>query len=457
MSLAVQHAPPARPIAREIRATAGMALPLVLGQLAMMGQNIVDSMLAGHRSEHVLGVVGVATSIWVLAQLTAIGLMMPLSPFVSQYDGAGERHRVGALFTQALWLALATGLLLVAALRWGAPLLVDAIGVAPALRPDVAVFLRIVSFGAPGVALFAACRGLSEGLSMPRPSMALGVAGLALLAPLGWVLIYGHLGLPALDSRGSAIAQATASWMQALLFVAWLRWSGRYRGLGWAAARLWPDRAAIAALLRVGIPISVSQLMESSLFTTAALLIGRFGAAAAGAHLIALNMAALTFMVPLGVAIATTVRVGLAVGQRNRPGVRRAGLIGIGMALAAQGASSMLLLGAPHWLAGLFTHDPDTQARAAVLLRLAGVFQLSDGLQVAAMGALRGMKDTRVPMFITALAYWGVGMPLGMLFAFHFGLQAPGVWLGLIGGLTIAALLLGARFLWLTRRAPLTA
>ncbi len=412
-------------------------------------------MLAGHRSEHVLGVVGVATSIWVLAQLAAIGLMMPISPFVSQYDGARERHRVAKLFTQALWLALVMGVGLQVALYWGAPLLVAAIGVDARLRPDVTVFLHIVSFGAPAVALFSACRGLSEGLSMPRPSMALGVAGLLVLAPLGWVLIYGHLGVAPLDSRGSAIAQATASWVQALGFVVWLRWSGRYRGLGFGAVRLLPDPAAIAALLRLGIPISVSQLMESSLFTTAALLIGRFGAAAAGSHLIALNMAALAFMVPLGVAFATTVRVGLAVGRRDRPGVRRAGLVGVGLALAAQSVSSILLLGVPHWIAGLFTHDPDTLARAAVLLRLAGVFQLSDGLQVSAIGALRGMKDTRVPMFITALAYWGVGMPLGVLFAFRFGMQAPGVWLGLIGGLTTAAGLLAARFLWLTRRPAL--
>ncbi len=163
-------------------------------------------------------------------------------------------------------------------------------------------------------------------------------------------------------------------------------------------------------------------------------------------------MAALCFMVPLGIAFAITVRVGLAVGRRDRAGVRRAGLVGIGLALGAQAISSILLLSVPEWIAGWFTHDPEILARAAVLLRLAGVFQLSDGLQVSAIGALRGMKDTRVPMFITALAYWGVGMPLAVFFAFHVGLEAPGVWLGLIGGLTVAAGLLSSRFLWLTRR-----
>ncbi len=457
MSLAVQHAPRAPLLVREMRATVGLALPLVLGQLAMMGQNIVDSMLAGHRSEHVLGVVGVATAIWVLAQLAAIGLMMPVSPFVSQFDGARERHRVGPLFTQALWLALVMGLGLCAALRWGAPLLVAAIGVDPGLRPDVAGFLRIVSFGAPGVALFAACRGLSEGLSMPRPSMVLGALGLIVLAPAGWVLIYGHLGFPPLDSRGSAIAQLMASWVQGAGFLAWIACSGGYRGLGWAAARWRPDLRAIMGVLRVGLPIAVSQMMESSLFTTAALLIGGFGAAAAGSHLIALNVAALCFMVPLGIAFAITVRVGLAVGRRDRPGVRRAGLVGIGLALGAQAASSIVLLSAPEWIAGWFTRDPEILARAAVLLRLAGVFQLSDGLQVSAIGALRGMKDTRLPMFITALAYWGVGMPLAVFFAFRMGLEAPGVWLGLIAGLTAAAGLLSGRFLWLTRRPAFSA
>ena len=210
----------------------------------------------------------------------------------------------------------------------------------------------------------------------------------------------------------------------------------------------------ILGLLRLGVPMGANVVMEVGLFSFAALAIGRFGEVAAASHQVALNLAALTFMVPLGLASAMTVRVGNAVGRGDPMGVRRAGIAGFLIVLLTQTVSSALMLGLPGVIAGLYTQDAGVIAGASVLLVIAGVFQFSDGLQVAANGALRGLKDTRVPMFTTLFSYWAVGMPLGLYLAFTQDLRAPGMWIGLTAGLTVSAVLLIGRFAMLVR-API--
>ena len=428
-----------------------LAAPIIVGKLSLMGQNTVDVMLAGHLSAHVLGAVAMGGGVWWLAQMALAGLLMTVSPFVSQLDGAGQRAQASTVFVQALWIAAVSGVVLMLVVRTAGPALVELMGVDPALRADVRSFLRAISWGAPAVGVLTACMGLSEGLSMPRASMVFGMLGLLLLAPLGTVLMYGRLGVPALAATGSGIANAVVLWAQAGGFLAWIAWSGRFAGLGWRAAGWRPDRAAILAQLRVGVPIAASQLLESSLFTTAGLLIGGFGTAAAASHLLALNVGALSFMVPLGLAFATTVRVGNAVGRGDRAGIRRSGYSGIGLAVSAQAVAATVILSLPRQIAELYTADPAVIARATVLLRLAGIFQLSDGLQVAAIAALRGLKDTTASVVITALSYWGIGMPIALLCAYPLRLEAPGIWYGLIAGLAAAALLLAARFRAISR------
>jgi MATE family multidrug resistance protein len=195
-------------------------------------------------------------------------------------------------------------------------------------------------------------------------------------------------------------------------------------------------------------------LIGAGLFVAVALVIGTLGTDVVAGHQVAINVSSVAFMVPLGLAMATTVRVGHAVGRGDGQGVRDAGIVGIGLTLCAQAVSSGLMLGLPHQIAGLYTDDAGVIALAAQLLVLAGVFQLSDGIQVAANGALRGLKDTRVPMFITLFAYWGMGMPIGWWLAFPQGMGARGMWIGLIAGLTVAAVLLSRRFWKLARLPP---
>ena len=463
MSIIQPFRPERARLVHEMRATVRLALPLVLAQLAAIGSNVIDAVLAGHVSAHVLGAVAVGASIWSLAIVSGIGMMMAVPPSVAQLDGAGRRLEVGAVFRQALWLALGMGVLLWFAVRHAAPL-IDLIGVAPSLRHDVQAFLRAISWGAPALTCYFALRGLSEGLSLTRPSMFFSLGGLLLLVPLGYVLMFGKLGIPPQGAHGCGVATAIVLWLEMLAFGIYVTRHPNYRGLGLFDHFEWPRLRRIGALVHIGLPMAVTLLAEAGLFVATALIISTLGEEVIASHQVAINIASLFFMIPLGLAMAITVRVGNAVGRGDERGVRYAGFCGIGLTLVTQLFSAGLMLGLPHFIATLYTHDPKVIALASQLIMLAGLFQFSDGIQVASNGALRGLKDTRVPMAITFFAYWVIGMPVGWWLAFHRGMGARGMWMGLIAGLSVAAVMLFVRFWrsawkqrWRMRTAGMTA
>ena len=436
---------------REMRVSFVLALPLVLSQLSSMAMNIVDTLLAGRHGPVTLAAVGVGSAIWSVVILVSIGVLMAVPPTVSQLNGAGRRGEIGVVFRQALWLALAIGVVMVFVVRAGA-LALGPMGITPEARPEAESFLRAISWGAPGLALFFCLRNLSEGVAWTVPSMVVGVIGLALLVPLGYGLMFGA----GLGAAGLGYAVATVLWCQSAAMAFYLFKSRRFADLRLFERFEGPRWPPIRALLRLGLPMGVSVFMEGSLFVATALLIGTLGTTQMAAHQIAILIASLCFMVPLGVAMATTVRVGHAVGAGDLSGVRWAAGAGYALAMVAQTASALLLVTSAAWLAALFTTDPAVIALASLLMAYAAVFQYPDGLQALSAGALRGMKDTRVPMVITVLAYWGLGLPLGAWLGLAKGQGAPGLWTGLILGLAVAASLLGWRF-WRLSRRPLPA
>lgn len=445
----------ARRLGPELVATVRLALPLVFGQLSAVGMNVVDALLAGHLDAHTLGAVAVGASVWSLAIVASVGLMLAVPPSVAQLHGAGRDAEVGPLFRQALWLAATVGVGLGFAVHFGGPLLVKAIGIDPALVPDVGRFLRAIAYGAPALTLFFALRGLSEGLGLTRPTLYFSLLGLACLPAIGYVLMYGRLGVPRLGAQGSGIATAIVLWIEAIAMAIYIARRRHYLALG-LFTRFDPPRAGtIGELLRLGVPMGLTVFMEASLFVAAALAIGTLGTDIVASHQIALNVATVTFMVPLGIAMATTVRIGHAAGRGDAAGVRMAGHASFVLVLGTQFVSAALMLALPHAIAALYTGDARVVDLAAQLLVLAGLFQFSDGLQVVANGALRGLKDTRVPMVATLVAYWLVGMPVGLWLAFPQGDGARGMWIGLIAGLTVAAVLLLWRFERRSRRPGL--
>ncbi|HEV7776147.1 MAG TPA: MATE family efflux transporter [Luteibacter sp.] len=439
-------------VRREIGATIRLAFPLILAQLSAVGTNVVDAVLAGHLNAHTLGAVAVGTSVWSLAIVSGIGMMMAVPPSVAHLDGAGRRPEIGAVFRQAMWLGLMMGICLWFIVRHASPLL-DLIGTAPGLRADVNGFLHAISWAAPALTMYFAVRGLSEGLSLTIPSMCFSFGGLVVLAPLGYVLMYGKFGLPALGARGTGIATATVLWLEMLGFLTFVLNHRNYRGLGLLDRFDWPRMRLIGELLHIGLPMSITLLMEGGLFVAVALAISTLGEAVVASHQVAINVASFFFMIPLGLAMAITVRVGHAAGRGDPVGVRYAGFCGILLTLFTQIISSGLMLGFPHFIAQVYTGDAVVIALAAQLLVLAGLFQFSDGIQVASNGALRGLKDTRVPMVLTMISYWVIGMPFGWWLAFHQGLGARGMWMGLIAGLSMSAILLFVRFYRIARDA----
>jgi len=441
-------------LATEFAATIRLAAPLVLGQLSAIGMNLIDTVLAGHLDAHTLGAVALGSNVWVLAIITIIGVMMALQPSVAQLRGAGREHEIGALFRQALWLAIPLGIGLGFAAALLGPMLFGLIGVDASLVADATSFMRAIAWGAPALSVFFALRGLSEGMGLTRPTMYFSMLGLVLLGPLGYILMYGAFGIPRLGAFGCGLATAIVLWIQCAAFALYVARRSRYRDLHLLAVFDRPDRGKLGELIGIGAPIAVTLLMEAGLFVAVALTIGKLGADIIASHQIAINIASVVFMVPLGIAMATTVRVGFARGRNDGHGVRQAGAVGMMLTLCMQVASATLLFTIPEHIAALYTTDGAVIALAAQLLALAAIFQLSDGVQAASNGALRGLKDTRVPMLISGVAYWCVGMPVGLWLAFHKGLGAPGMWMGLIAGLSAAAVLLTSRFWSIALKLP---
>jgi len=433
---------------QESRISFKLALPIALGQLASMAMTVVDTLLAGKHGPLTLAAVALGSAIWSLAMLICIGLMMAIPPTVSQLNGAGKRSEIGPIWRQSLWLALGVGLLLLLFMRWSPQLLVW-MDISAEVRAPAGGFLRAISWGAPALALFFASRYLSEGLSWTKPTLVFGVAALLLLVPVGYALLFGFGPVPELGAAGLGYATAIVMWLQFIAFACYLHRSRHFRDLALLAHFEWPEFRAIKQLLVLGVPMGIAIFMEGSLFVATALLIGRLGAVDVAAHQIALNVASASFMIPLGVALATTVRVGHAVGARDYPAVRWAMKAGLFLVLITQTLSALMLVFAGHWISSWYTDDAAIAGLAGTLMIYAAIFQYPDGIQALSGGALRGLKDTKIPMFITVFAYWAVGLSAGVYLGLHQGLRAPGFWLGLSVGLSVAAVLLYFRF-WRT-------
>ncbi|MCW0396950.1 Multidrug resistance protein NorM [Xanthomonas sacchari] len=442
---------PASVRGRELRTTAQLALPLVLGHVSTGLISFVDNVIAGHHGTRTLASVTVGTALLWLPMMIPIGTLIALTASVSQLDGAKRHAQIGPLFRQALWLSLGLGLLMFAFLSV-MPMALPQLGIAPEIVPGARDFLLAIRWGVPALVLYFCMRYLSEGMHWTLPTMLLGFGGLLLLAPLGYALTFGLWGLREHGAGGLGMASAIMMWAQALCFAIYLARSRRFAPLRLFARFEAPDLRAIVGLLKTGLPIGVTILMEGGLFIVTALLIARLGEVPAAAHQIAINVAQLCFMVPMGVAEATTVRVGRAAGAGDAVGVRGAAWAGYAIVLGTQALSALVLLVGHDAIVGVYTSDLAVAALASTLLLYAATFQFPDGVQVLSAGALRGLKETRVPMLLALCSYWGLGMPLGAGLGLWLGWGPQGMWIGLILGLTAAAVMMGARFRWSSAR-----
>lgn len=430
---------------------ARLGAPLVVSQVSQVGMGFTDTVMAGRLGALDLAGVALGSSLFVPAYLACVGVLLALSPSTAHLFGSGDRQAIGPLFRQGWWLALGLGVLATpAVLATGA--LMAPLQVAPELRPLTQAYLDAIAWGMPPLCFYLAARYVAEGVGQTRPIMYIQLAALPLNAFGNWLLMFGNWGAPALGAEGAGWASAIVLWVDALLLSAFLAWHRRFRYLA-----LWrrpepPDWRALGRLLRLGVPIAVAIVLEVGLFSAVALLMGRLGAVATAAHQVALNYAALMFMIPLGLSMAVTIRVGQLAGAGDVVAARRAGFVGMSMGAAVMAISALVMVVAPGPIVALYTAEPAVVALAVQLLAVAAMFQLSDGLQVSAMGALRGLKDTTWPLTVNLISYWGVGLPLAWYWGLHTDAGARGMWYGLVCGLSCAALLLTLRFTRLSTR-----
>lgn len=437
----------------EILRTLQLAIPVVVGMVASFSMNFVDTLMAGRLPDKEIALSGIATggAIWSAVLMFILGVLMALQPVVAQMDGAGRRLEGGAAARQGMWIALVVAIPFLLILRSGGHLLrlmlVDA-----EIIPTAVEYMDALSFGAPAICLLLVLRFFSEGSGYTRPTMYMGLLGVLLNVPLNYILMFGKLGFPVLGARGCGYATAAVIWAQLLMVFFYVRWHVHFKEFGLFDRWDWPQWAAISRLLRIGLPIGATIFVEGSLFIAAALLIARLGALPASAHLIAINYSALLFMVPLGLASAVTTRVGNALGRGDPEAARYAGLIGLFIVLFTQTLSAATMLIIPEFIVRIYTSDAAITHIAVSLLFYSAIFQYSDGIQICAAAALRGLKDTVVPMFINILSYMLIGLSVGYYLTFNKSMGPAGMWIGMIFGLSFGAVLLSGRFLIKSRQ-----
>lgn len=441
----------------ELRATLALGWPIALTNLAQVAINTTDTLMLGWLGPQDLAAGALAMNLYWAVLVLGIGVTMATAPLLAQTLGR-NRHSVRAcrrIVRQGLWLAITISLP-AWLLMWNAEEVLLAFGQDADLAARAAVYARAMQWGLLPALGFTVLRSFIAAQERPKAGLVVTMVAIAFNAALGWSLIFGHAGMPALGLAGAGIAASASNTVMFLALMAVLMADRRFRRYH-LLGRFWhPDIPMLRELLRVGVPMGLSMGFEITGINAAAFLCGMIGTTAVAAHTIAMQIASVTFMVPMGLAHAATVRVGLAAGMGNADGIRKAGWVALGLGVLFMTAMAMMLITIPASLVGLFMDlsRPEAQAVANVavgLLAVAGLFQIADGTQVVGAGVLRGLKDTRIPMVFTGLGYWGLAVPLGAALAFSAHLGALGIWIGLACGLAVVASLVAIRWTWRRR------
>ena len=394
----------AAPIIEESRVLLRIGLPVVVSGVLNLSMQFVDTVMTGHAGPNELAAVASASALFHPIFCLSVGVMVALTPIVAQLEGADRIHKIGPSVRQGIWISMLLALLSMLLLPYLSNLLLWMDYESEVVRITDG-YLKAVIWGFPAAYAFLAIRHSLDGLGITRPCMYLTLLGLAVNIVGNYTLIFGNFGFPKMGAVGA----------------------------GWTTT--------IAH-----IPTGLSSGAETFMFTVVALMMGKFGVTALAAHQISINVAGLTFMIPMGISAAITQRVGNAVGQQNWEEVRFRGWLGVGVCVGIMSLTASIFILFPESIIGLYTSDNAVTDLAISILWMAALFQISDGLQVSSMSALRGLKDTRIPLLTNLFSYWPVGMGLAYLFGFVWEWGVISVWGGLIAGLSVAAVLHSLRF-----------
>lgn len=453
--MALQHAGTRQAWLDEVRAMLSLSWPMILTNVIQTALTTTDVVMMGWLGPEALAAGALGSNVYFAFMIFGIGLVTAVAPMVAREIGA-RRHSVRDVrrtVRQGLWSCIAISVP-VWAILWFTEDILIGLGQDPALAARAGQYMGTFQWALLPFLGYLVLRSFLSALERPRWALAVGIIAFFANAAAAWCLIFGKLGFPRLELVGAGIATTLASTIMFVglaLVVTLDRKFRRYHLFG----RFWrADWRRFRELWRLGLPIGATLVFEVTIFNAAVFLMGLIGTASLAAHMIAIQIASVTFMVPLGFGQAVTVRVGRAYGAGDRDGMTRAGWTAYALGVGFMTLAASLMLFAPHLLIGGFL-DMSKPGNAPVVdlavtfLAFAALFQVADGAQAVGSGMLRGLHDTRVPMLMAAFGYWGVGLPLGALLGFHFGLEGAGIWIGLASGLAIVAVLMTAR--WMMR------
>jgi MATE family multidrug resistance protein len=438
-------------VTKEIKTTFLLAYPVVLSQLGQVGVGIADTMMVGRLGALELAASSLANSIFFVILMFGIGISMGLTPLVSKSFGKGKTHQISRLFSNSLLINFSTSLVL-----FGVVLLfsqnLSILNQPKEVEVLALPFLLIITASLLPLMVFQTFKQLVEGLSQTKQAMFITIAANLVNVFLNWLFIWGNWGFPELGFLGAAWATLISRILMMVLMGAYVLYSKRYADFGLRIFRFKPNWTLCKRVLKIGIPTGFQFIFEVSAFSAAAIMMGWIGVNALAGHQIALNLASISYMMATGLATAGMIRVSHYIGKEDYKGMREAGMVAFGMVATFMFVCALLFFLLRFFLPTLYIDDPQVISLAASLLVLAGLFQLSDGIQVVGLGVLRGLEDVKVPTIVTFLAYWGLGLPLGYLLAFKLGFAEKGIWIGLFIGLTLTAGMLLYRFNRLSKK-----
>ncbi|WP_288371393.1 MATE family efflux transporter [uncultured Algoriphagus sp.] len=434
--------------------TFNLAYPVILSQLGQVMVGVADSMMVGQLGALPLAAASLANSIFFVLMMFGMGVSMGITPLISIAEGKGKGLRIGKLFRHGLWINIFVALILtgiILGLSTGLSFLDQPEEVVEAAIP----YLWVITASLFPFMIFQTFKQFAEGLSQTRQAMYVTIFSNLLNVFLNWVLIFGKLGFPAMGLMGAGWATLISRVLMALLMGAYVLSSKRYKGFDLGLKIRQFSAPLLSRILKIGIPTGFQFIFEVSAFGSAAIMMGWIGVTALASHQIAINLASISYMMAAGLGTAGMVRVSNQIGRNDFQTMREAGMMVFGMVIAFMSISAVIFILFRNMLPSLYIDDPEVIATSATLLIIAGMFQLSDGIQVVGLGVLRGMEDVRFPTWLTFVAYWILGLPLGYFFAFGLDMGERGIWFGLLIGLSITAVVLFYRFHRLSKKAIL--
>lgn len=443
----------------EVRAILKLTAPILATQLAQVGMGTIDTLMSGYVSTRDLAAVAIGSAVWTPVWLFLAGILVALSPAVAKANAANDAANLPKLLSTAIALGVTSGLILgalVAYIGWSIPVFVDDAHTAQVASQ----YLYAIAIGMPISGVFLALRFYAEALNAASHVTRIMLIGLALNIPINYVLIYGLFGLPELGGVGCGVGSATVLLIMSIAMLANTRKHRLQKNYALFANALRSRFSDLLALAKVGLPIGIAIFFEVSLFTAIALFLADLGPVVVAGHQVALNVASVTFMLPLSLGMAMTVRVGhhlgsTGKGQTGTQDAKRSSWLGVKLNLGLALFNAVLITLLAGFIANLYSPDPAVVAIGTSLLFFAALFQISDAIQIAAAGALRAYEDTFAVMLITFVAYWLIGFGSGWYLAYEASepMGAAGFWIGLIIGLTFAAVALVARLMSISNRA----